>query len=93
MVLQRFLVLHDVENYIQKVYQNSPIRKLKFLEMKKEGLPENRSSGQEYAQQHHCFMLKAREIPSSQKVIYAAEVYIYFYAYGDVQPSLNFLAE
>ena len=31
MILQWFLVLHDVENNIQKVYQNPPIRNSKNL--------------------------------------------------------------
>ena len=40
-VLQRFLVLLDAEN-IQKVHQNSPIRKLKNLGVKKGEFLENR---------------------------------------------------
>ena len=42
MILQQFLVLHDVEDNIQKVYHIPPIRKLKNLWVKKGGFPENR---------------------------------------------------
>ena len=42
MILQWFLVLHDVENNIQKVYQNPPIRKSKNLWVKHKGFFESR---------------------------------------------------
>ena len=49
MILQRFLVLHDVEKNTLKVYRNPPIKNSKKLGVKKGGFTEM-ESGRKYAQ-------------------------------------------
>ena len=49
MVLPQFLLLRNVDNKVQKVYQNPPIRKSKNLGLGKGGFSEKIDSGRKYA--------------------------------------------